>query len=151
MTKRVGALARAEESFTRTAGKHGNHHHRGTRMNRRSCSRLAVASLLVAAFSSPALAEGEGDEDAGALPTPETMEEHTPTPAPKPDAPAEEDATTGYFRVDVDGFGTGVWAGAYHKLGSLTLASDIYMLGATGELDLGLTFTFGELVTTAFA
>jgi len=71
--------------------------------------------------------------------------------AAPPSPAAVEDPTTGYFRFDMDKFGTQLWAGAYRKVGSLTFASDVYILDKLAELDLGLTFGFGKLSLTGFA
>ena len=56
---------------------------------------------------------------------------------------AEEEASgaSGWFRVDMDGYGTQIWFGASHSpdfLGNLSFDTDIYVYDTFGELDLGL-------------
>ena len=56
---------------------------------------------------------------------------------------AEEEASgaSGWFRTDTDSLGTQIWVGASHSpsfLGSLSLDTDIYVVGTFGELDIGL-------------
>lgn len=51
---------------------------------------------------------------------------------------AEEPKTTGWFQLDVDGLGTYFLIGATHPLGSLSVASNIYVNGHYGELDVGI-------------
>jgi hypothetical protein len=57
---------------------------------------------------------------------------------------AEKKGVSGFMRVDTDALGTQIWFGATHPLGGLNIVSDIYVLGATGEFDTGLSFTIGE-------
>jgi hypothetical protein len=73
------------------------------------------------------------------------------------EAPAEEEApvedggsdVTGWFRIDMDPSGLQLWAGATHPLSdTVGLASDIYVVGSIGELDIGPTFTAGSLIIT---
>ncbi|HUH05742.1 MAG TPA: hypothetical protein VML75_27315 [Kofleriaceae bacterium] len=74
----------------------------------------------------------------------------TPTSVDEPPA-IEEDAapdTTGWFRVDTDGLSTQFWFGATHNVGSLAIASDIYVVGSFAEFDIGPAFTFGDLAVT---
>jgi hypothetical protein len=56
--------------------------------------------------------------------------------------------TTGWFRVDTDGLSTQFWFGATHTVGSLAIASDIYVVGSFAEFDIGPAFTFGDLAVT---
>ncbi|WP_428267522.1 hypothetical protein [Haliangium sp.] len=58
---------------------------------------------------------------------------------------------SGWFRVDTDGLGTQIWFGATHKLGGLDIASDIYLVGTTAELDVGVALSFGDLTLTPMA
>ena len=54
---------------------------------------------------------------------------------------AEQSSTSGWFRTDTDSLGTQIWVGASHSpsfLGSLSLDTDIYVVGTFGELDVGL-------------
>ena len=53
----------------------------------------------------------------------------------------EESGVSGWFRIDTDGLGTQIWAGASHSpsfLGGISLDTDIYVVGTFGELDIGL-------------
>ena len=53
----------------------------------------------------------------------------------------EESGVSGWFRTDTDSLGTQIWVGASHSpsfLGSLSLDTDIYVVGTFGEFDLGL-------------
>lgn len=59
----------------------------------------------------------------------------------------EETGVSGFMRVDTDALGTQLWFGATHQLGSLEMNSDIYLVDATGEFDIGPSFTFGEDLT----
>ena len=74
-----------------------------------------------------------------------------PAPAPPPvpemeEEPAEEDGgIPGWFRIDTDSLGTQLWVGATHDLGGVSLASDIYVVGTTAELDLGIAFEVGPV------
>ena len=56
-------------------------------------------------------------------------------------AEEEESGVSGWFRTDTDSLGTQIWVGASHSpsfLGGLSLDTDIYVVGAFGELDLGI-------------
>jgi hypothetical protein len=58
---------------------------------------------------------------------------------------AEDDSgISGYFRTDTDAAGTAIWFGATHTLGGLDMVSDIYVVGPTGEFDIGPAFTLTE-------
>jgi hypothetical protein len=72
-----------------------------------------------------------------------------PTPAAEP-APAAaeaeaEDDTSAWFRVDADALGTRFWAGGSHSIGPVALAANGIMLGAIGELDLGIDVQAGAV------
>ncbi len=54
-------------------------------------------------------------------------------------------AESGFFRVDTDGLGTQFWFGANHNLGGINLATDVYLVGTFAELDVGVSFTFGDV------
>ena len=59
---------------------------------------------------------------------------------------AEEDSgPTAWFRIDSDSLGAQLWAGATNKLGSIDLATDIYVVGTQGEFDIGPSFAIGDL------
>ncbi len=68
------------------------------------------------------------------------------------EAPAEEEGggVPGWFRLDSDGLGLQLWAGATHSIGSLDIASDIYVLdnfasgGSFGEFDIGPAFSLAD-------
>lgn len=117
-----------------------------------------AATLLAAA---PALADETSPSGDAPVKTaqaePGTAPTATPTPTPPPaDAtpPAEdeeESATTGWFRLDTDSLDTQLWLGATHSVGSFSIASDIYVVGATAELDVGPSFSFGKLSLTPMA
>jgi len=57
----------------------------------------------------------------------------------------EETGVSGYMRVDTDALGTQFWFGATHTLGSIEISSDIYLMGTTGEFDIGPSFAFGPV------
>lgn len=64
---------------------------------------------------------------------------------------AEDSPTSGWFRLDTDAAQTQIWFGATHQIGPVALASDIYVVGSSAELDLGVALTFGDLVLTPMA
>ena len=116
---------------------------------------LSLFALLAATLlaSGAALAQDEGFPEA----FDEPMSEEAPAaaaPAPAA-APAAGDAEaaggSGWFRVDTDGLGTQIWFGATHEIGGLSLASDIFLVGATAELDIGPALSFGDLTLTPMA
>ena len=59
---------------------------------------------------------------------------------------AEEEAPSisGWLRTDTDGLGTQIWFGATHPLSGVDIASDIYVVGATAEFDIGPSLTVVE-------
>ncbi len=71
--------------------------------------------------------------------------------APTAAAPVEEESSgpSAWFRIDSDGLGLQLWAGANNQVGPLDVATDIYVtdFGGTsfGEFDIGLAFGFGDL------
>lgn len=60
----------------------------------------------------------------------------------------EETAVPGWMRVDTDGLKTQLWFGATHPLGSLKLASDIYVVDTLGEFDIGPSLTVVDAENT---
>lgn len=58
--------------------------------------------------------------------------------------PAEETGVSGYMRVDVDALGPQIWFGASHPVGGLSIESDIIVMGAFGEFDVGPSFSISE-------
>ena len=50
----------------------------------------------------------------------------------------EESSISGWFRTDTDSLGTQIWFGASHPFGSLSIDSDIYVVGTFAEFDLGI-------------
>jgi len=83
-------------------------------------------------------------------PAPERVEpvpQATPAPSAEPAAaePAADDDTSAWFRVDADSLGTRFWAGGSHSLGPVALAANGIMLGAIGELDLGVDIHAGAV------
>ncbi len=109
-------------------------------------SLAAVLALTWAAAEPvPAWAQDDEEEEAGEQ---ETGGEGGQT---APAAPAAEEPSSpipGWFRFDLDAFGPQFWFGATHKVGSIALASDVYLYGTFAELDLGVALTFGNLVLT---
>ena len=59
----------------------------------------------------------------------------------------EEASIPGFMRVDADALGTWIWFGATHSVGGLDIASDVIVIGATGELDVGPSFSISEDLT----
>ena len=57
-------------------------------------------------------------------------------------------ATDGWFRIDTDDLGTQFWVGATHEIAGVNIASDLYLVGTTGEIDVGPAFTFDNLTLT---
>jgi hypothetical protein len=81
------------------------------------------------------------------------MAEPAPAPMAEPvaeEAPADEEASpiAGWFRIDTDLGSTQLWAGATHTIGSLALATDIYVVGANAEFDIGPALTVGSATLT---
>jgi hypothetical protein len=69
-----------------------------------------------------------------------------PAPAPAPEeVEAEEAGVSAWFRVDADSLGTQFWAGGSHPIGPVGLAVNGIMLGAIGEMDVGLDLRAGDL------
>jgi hypothetical protein len=74
-----------------------------------------------------------------------------PAPAAAPEEPvAEETFPAAWFRIDSDGAGLQLWAGATHMItDTFGIASDIYVTsGALGEFDLGPSFVAGPVYIT---
>lgn len=79
------------------------------------------------------------------------QEPSLPEQPPAPAAPVEEETfPPAWFRIDSDGGGLQLWAGATHPLtDSIGLASDIYVnSGFLGEFDIGPAFTVGPFIAT---
>jgi hypothetical protein len=115
------------------------------RQPKRSFVHTSLAAVLTLAAAAPAPAWAQDDEEPEAPAT--SGEDSQGAPA----APAaEEPASTipGWFRFDVDTLGPQFWFGATHKIGGLSLASDIYVDDFLAELDLGVALTFGSLSLT---
>jgi hypothetical protein len=70
--------------------------------------------------------------------------------SPPPPEPAADVLPPAWFRIDSDGAGLQLWAGATHALtDTIGLASDIYVnSGTLGEFDLGPAFTAGPFIVT---
>jgi hypothetical protein len=95
----------------------------------------------------PAAAEAPAPAAEPAAPAPEPTPAPEPAAAPPAEAPAAEEesaAPPSWFRIDSDGFGVQLWAGATHDLGAFQLATDIYVVGTIGEFDIGPAFTFAD-------
>lgn len=74
-----------------------------------------------------------------------------PAPAPAPEPPAEEETfPAAWFRIDSDGGGLQLWAGATHMLSdTMGIASDMYVnSGFLGEFDIGPAFLAGPVTVT---
>lgn len=76
-----------------------------------------------------------------------------PTEAAAPvEAPTEEgddSMPAAWFRIDSDGLGLQLWAGATHPLADgIGLASDIYVVDTIGEFDIGPAFAAGPFTAT---
>lgn len=50
----------------------------------------------------------------------------------------EESGVSGWFRTDTDGLGTQIWLGGSYPMGSISIDSDIYVVGTFAEFDLGI-------------
>ncbi len=50
----------------------------------------------------------------------------------------EESGISGWFRTDTDSLGTQIWFGGSYPAGSVSIDSDIYVVGTFAEFDLGL-------------
>ena len=73
-----------------------------------------------------------------ATPVAETAEAPAPAAAPEAAPAAEEPASIpGWFRIDSDGVGLQLWAGATHDVGGLALATDMYVTAGAGGLSIG--------------
>ena len=87
-----------------------------------------------------------------AAPTPAPPAEQAPAPA-MPEAPAGPTPVPAWFRIDSDGLGLQLWAGATHPLtDSVGLATDMYVGyyagGSFGEFDIGPAITAGPVIIT---
>lgn len=66
----------------------------------------------------------------------------------KTSEPVKEEPIPGFFRFDSDNYGLQLWASATHKLGPVSIATDIYVTsGSIAAFDIGPSFTFGPLTT----
>lgn len=82
-------------------------------------------------------------------PPPPPVDAVPPPPPEEPPPAAEVVPVPAWFRVDSDLNGIQLWAGATHPLGEgIGLASDIYVLGALGEFDIGPAITAGDFLLT---
>ncbi len=50
----------------------------------------------------------------------------------------EEASVSGWFRTDTDSLGTQIWFGGSYPMGSVSIDSDIYVVGTFAEFDLGI-------------
>ncbi|MFZ5894447.1 MAG: hypothetical protein ACOY0T_25520 [Myxococcota bacterium] len=72
-------------------------------------------------------------------------------PTPEAAAAAQPQGPAGWFRIDADGSGYQLWAGATHPLADgIGIASDIYlaMPGSLAEFDIGPAITVGPFTLT---
>jgi len=107
---------------------------------------LAVGLTVVGAASGAAFAQEPAEVPVTETPT--APPAATVADTGEPAAAEEESPTAGWFRVDTDSLGTQFWLGATHEVGGFSLASDIYVVGSFAELDLGPSFTLGDLALT---
>lgn len=141
-----------------------------TRVRRCTTSVLA-AGLILGSAGFQARAEAQPLGGAQPAPQPQPVPEPAPAPAPAPEpervdpvpdatppaapeeptpvvdeaAPEEDSGMTAWFRVDADALGTQFWAGGSHPLGPVGLAVNGIMLGAIGEMDVGLDLRAGAV------
>jgi hypothetical protein len=115
-------------------------------------SLLSAAVLAASAFGvrlargdEPTAPDGASPEAAGVAENAGSTEGGS-----SPDAGGASDASS-WFRIDTDGYGTQLWAGAAHSVGGLEIASDIYVVDTFAELDVGPSFQLGSLNVTAMA
>ena len=140
-----------------------------TRVLRRTLGIVATGSILALASVS-AMAQPAGGAQPAPQPQPQPAPLPAPEPAPAPEpervdpvpdatppgpmelegtvppeaaAPEADDGMTAWFRVDADALGTQFWAGGSHPLGPVGLAVNGIMLGAIGEMDVGLDLRAG--------
>ena len=130
-----------------------------------------LSSLIIVPASFSAQAQPVGGQPQPApvpppVPSPQPVPEPQPAPepervdpvpeasppprsAPAPEAaeePADDDTgVTAWFRVDADVLGTQFWAGGSHPIGPVGLAVNGIMLGAIGEMDVGLDLRAGAV------
>jgi hypothetical protein len=134
--------------------------------------RVCLTSTVAIALCAGPLFAQEAPAPAPAEPAP-VAAEPAPAPAAEPApvaeparapeeaaaAPAVEEAPSvpSWVRIDSDGYGVQLWAGATHDLGAFQLATDIYVASGTpgappgsygafsiGEFDIGPAFTFAD-------
>lgn len=130
--------------------------------------RLLGSHLLLCTAAGLITASAWAQDPAPAEPVPaepEPAPAAEPTPSPGPAAPAasdpiaqpepaapeeEESFPPAWFRIDHDGGGLQLWAGATHTISDgIGLATDIYVnSGTLGELDVGLALTAGAFTIT---
>lgn len=103
---------------------------------------LVVLGLLVAI--GPALAQEEGQD----LPEEAAKSQPEAEVASGAEPVVEGEENSGWFRIDTDSLQTQFWFGASHHIGGLEIASDIYVVGSFAELDVGPTFSVGNLAIT---
>jgi hypothetical protein len=108
--------------------------------------RTALIAWTLAASFVPAFAEAE--EQAADVVAPETASAPAATVTDTADEQASATGFSPWFRLDTDSLGTQLWFGASHSAGGFTLASDIYVVGSTAELDVGPSFSVGDLALT---
>jgi hypothetical protein len=110
------------------------------------------ASAEVAAEEEAAPEEAEPEEAPAPEPEEEVAaEEAEPEEAAEPAAEeaAEEESggTPGWFRIDSDGLGLQLWAGATHTIGGIGIATDMYVTSGTfGEFDIGVEIPAGPVL-----
>jgi hypothetical protein len=113
---------------------------------------LGVASTTHAQPSGADAPETEAADPAaeatGEPASAETAAVEDASPAAGDVAEDEEAEPAGWLRVDTDALDTQFWLGATHHVGGIAIASDIYVVGSTAELDVGPALSFGDLSLT---
>jgi hypothetical protein len=114
-----------------------------------------TASSMLTLLAATALASGAAWAQDQDLPGEEREADAEPASAGSEAASGDDGAGSSgpvdgsaWFRVDTDNLGTQLWFGATHSLGGLALASDIYVVGTTAQLDIGPALRFGSLSLT---
>lgn len=115
---------------------------------------LPAAALAQTAEPAPVAAPAPPPTPAPAeaAPAPAPPAEQAPAAA-MPEAPAGPAPVPAWFRIDSDGLGLQLWAGATHPLtDTIGLATDMYVGyysgGSFGEFDIGPAITAGPVIIT---
>jgi hypothetical protein len=113
----------------------------------------AALAQTPAAEPAPVAAPAAPPAPAEPMPAAAPPAEQAPAAA-MPEAPAGPAPVPAWFRIDSDGLGIQLWAGATHPLtDTIGLATDMYVggipgLAAFGEFDIGPAITAGPVIVT---